>query len=235
MRLGTLKIAAWTASVLLAQTAVGAELKTDFGSLTGSNETAANWSAGTGPHSFHTTWNLSSISNLQSVDLHQPARTWMTQLGYDRRSSGFIYGVELSLTEARNQYQAISTSNPSSGLSLGGSWSLKPKFGFVYEDWMLYGFAGYSNVKTKFDLSAIQSSFSNSAFGRNDFGWLVGFGSQAKLTNQLSVGAEYGFMNSSFLDGHQTNRLGSNVTDTTAQKNDPVHVIQLRAIYRFDK
>jgi len=107
------------------------------------------------------------------------------QAGFNWQTNAFVYGVEADFTLSGVDGDSTSGFGVPIGRDIDWTSSLRGRLGYAFDRYLVYGTAG---------AALAQSEGSVDGFGSDEelhLGWTVGGGVEAKLTQAISLRAEY--------------------------------------------
>jgi outer membrane immunogenic protein len=119
------------------------------------------------------------------------------RVGFDVQRGPFVVGVlgEFGRTGIRDYVSGFSTTPASYTLERRVSWesSGRVRAGLAQGNGLFYatGGIGYARFKHRFTTSNTANAFSTALDDRDKFGFIVGGGSELKITPNISIGLEY--------------------------------------------
>jgi outer membrane immunogenic protein len=146
------------------------------------------------------------------------------QIGYNYQIGNLLLGVEATVSGAdvSKDFRSIVVPNAQFSADIDTVVTVTGRFGFVSDQWLLYGKAGWAGAQVDFSgrNPAIHDSFS---FDNWRNGWTLGAGLEYKLNRYMSFGVEYSFID---LDSDRDNGLTRQGLPVTLRDHD----LQLQSV-----
>ncbi|MDC7684353.1 outer membrane beta-barrel protein [Asticcacaulis sp. BYS171W] len=173
------------------------------------------------------------------------------RLGYDWQSGNFVYGVvgEIAKLDLTDNVTGFSTTPAAYTFTrkTGTVTALRGRAGYAMNDYLLYGTAGFAwaDLDRSFTTTNTANSFTPRG-GDNAKGYQIGFGTEKKVMENWTLGAEY--LYTSLDDDDYTVRVGPGTAPATnpflianAQGTDmkrsedklKAHSLRFTVTYRF--
>jgi outer membrane immunogenic protein len=162
------------------------------------------------------------------------------QIGYNWQLGSFVVGVEGDVAWRHGSDAAAVTLNNGFGdfatFNTEQNWvgTLRPRFGFAANNWLIYGTAGlavggfkHSYAETRPGVAARVAADSDTKAG-----WTAGAGVEYALTHQWSLGVEYLYMD--FGSSTLSQPATGPVPPSAANFDDKSHVVRAKVNYKFD-
>jgi outer membrane immunogenic protein len=117
------------------------------------------------------------------------------QIGYNYQIGNLLLGVEATISGAdlSRDFRSIVVPTARFGADINTIATVTGRFGFVSDQWLFYGKAGWAGAQVDFSgrNTALHDSF---AFDNWRNGWTLGAGLEYKINRIMSVGVEYSFI-----------------------------------------
>lgn len=153
------------------------------------------------------------------------------QIGANFQSGSFVYGIEGSASFSGVEGEHIALPGFPAGELLHESdidsiFTLTARGGVAWDRLLIYGKAGLAAAHT--DFSYVGTALATASGDDTFWGWTVGAGAEYGLTNNLSLAAEYNYLDLGDQDIHYTGAF-----DFVENVEQELHTVTLRLNYRF--
>lgn len=162
------------------------------------------------------------------------------QIGYNWQLGSFVVGIEGDLAWRHGTDAATVTLNNVFGdfasFSTEQNWvgTVRPRFGFAANNWLIYGTAGLAVGGFKHAYTETRPGVATRATTDSDTraGWTAGGGVEYAFTRQWSLGVEYLYMD--FGTSTLNEPVTGPVPSSAATFDDKSHVVRAKVNYKFD-
>lgn len=117
--------------------------------------------------------------------------------GYDWQFGAWVVGAvgEVSFVDIEDSVSAYSTTPASYTMTREANWTgaVRLRGGYAFDRFLVYGTGGpsYASIDRSFDTTNVANSFTERGNDDGVWGYQLGFGGEAKVWGNMSVGLEY--------------------------------------------
>ena len=164
-------------------------------------------------------------------------------VGYNWQMGRIVTGPVLDLNFAdigdKQIGRSLTPATYTIGRDLDMLASLRGRIGYLATDDLLFfatGGGAYGKVKFSYSQPGSGATTTTSGGQDSDFGYTVGAGVEAKLTDKISIGAEYLYTNlggNDFRANLVGGPFGAGTTGTGSDDDLDFHTVQVKLTYRF--
>ncbi len=189
---------------------------------------------------------VDKLNSIGKVDVSSAHPLVSLSIGHNTQFNNTVVGVELDATMMRLRKNtsitddfppAFSPNKMTVNQKASSDWlvTLRPRVGMLISNYLVYGTAGVALAQEKgeFSFSSTYNNSESGSFNRTKFGWVAGAGLERKFSQNLSLKAEYLFVNINEAKTTSSNFTGSALNVFTHKLDINQNLIRVGVNYKF--
>ena len=160
------------------------------------------------------------------------------QIGYNYQWGRVVLGIEAAYIDNFSNGTASSdatlVANRSRDSKISAIYTVTPRIGYAFDNWLGYAKVGYANGKADFTARVTSPDQVTASSSGRSGGWTVGLGAEYALWQHVIVGLEYDYIKLNVGDRTFVVDPAFAPNETGSNMKAAVHLITTRMSYKFD-